>query len=80
MSVDKDAKELYNSSKVLKYYGAVAFVVMLVISGVFFWIDTPALGFTFAVCSLMFVGLSLVGNVTMKSLDRRRIPKQAKGN
>ncbi len=73
MSFDEDAKELYSSSRVLRNYGLVAFVFMLGVSGVFFWIKIPALGFTFAVCSLMFAGLSFVGSVTIKALDKRSV-------
>jgi fatty acid desaturase len=65
-----DARELYSSSKYLKYGGIFATLVMLAGSGAFFWIDNPALAYTFAVCSLMFVGLAAVGHATMKAVER----------
>jgi hypothetical protein len=65
-----DANELYSSSKHLKYGGIIATLVMLSGSGYFFWRDTPELGYTFAVCSLMFLGLAAVGNATMKAVER----------
>lgn len=71
-----DEQELYSSSRYLKYGGIFATLVMLAGSGTFFWIDTPALGYTFAVCSLMFIGLAAVGHATMKAIERHLSKKE----
>lgn len=67
---DIDAKSLYSSSKHLKYFGLLGMLVLLSGSVYFFWTDTPALGYTFGVCSLMFLGLAAAGNTTMRAVQR----------
>jgi len=71
-----DEQELYSSSKHLKYGGILATLVMLAGSGFFFSVDNPAMGYTFAVCSIMFIGLAAVGHVTMKAIERHLSKKE----
>ncbi len=61
MSKNEELHKLYTSAKHLMIGGLISTAVLLTGSAWCFYRDVPAMGYTFGVCSLMFLTLSAVG-------------------
>ena len=75
MSEEITLNTLYSSAKHLRLGGLISTAVLLVGSAWFFYRDIPALGYTFGVCTLMFLLMAVVGHSIMRSV-RRNMPEK----
>jgi hypothetical protein len=75
MSKDEDLNTLYTSAKHLMLGGSISTVVMLIGGAWFFFRDIPGMGYTFGICSLMFMSMVAVGYSILRTV-RRNMSKQ----
>ena len=76
MSKDEDLNMLYSSAKHLRNGGFIATTVLLTSCVWFFYRDIPAMGYTFGVCSLMFLAIAAIGDTIMRTVRRHMSKKQ----